>query len=272
MAPYFQSLSKNLNPNNFDWDKLDNYYIENTKISNENVDYLMNLFWIKSLFVIDDNFPKCENFRQLTSFNTNSTDGYKERVMYICDYKPTRYSNFIEVIDPNTYKVVDKSWNLKVSECWKKNKIKECNFIDRQFKEDIENIYTQEAYNSMIKYEFSQDFQSLKIWIDKSYDNSLVSETVPILIKQSFFPNWKAYGKDGKKVALYRTFPNLTISFLKDEITLKYEISTCEKISYLISFVSWIFVILIVVLMKIFPIKRFFNLKKLKKILNFFKT
>ncbi len=62
-------------------------------------------------------------------------------------------------------------------------------------------------------------------------------QDVPIIIKISYFPNWKAYSEN-KSIKIYRTSPNIMLIYGHGDITLKYELLTIDKISYTISIIT----------------------------------
>lgn len=67
---------------------------------------------------------------------------------------------------------------------------------------------------------------------------------VPILIKESYFPRWKAY-VNGEETQIYLTAPYLMTIVGNGEIELKYGMTFIDKLSYLISGLSLILVFLL---------------------------
>lgn len=57
---------------------------------------------------------------------------------------------------------------------------------------------------------------------------------VPVLIKYSYLPNWKAYS-NGEEIQIYEVAPSLMMIFSKGEITLEYRMLWMDKIGYLLS-------------------------------------
>ncbi|MBN2015573.1 hypothetical protein JW766_01960 [Candidatus Dojkabacteria bacterium] len=237
LAPYYQSLSKSLNPENFTWEKLDQKYIENKQVPEERTKYLMNLLWVKSLFVIDENFPNCENFKKISQFKSNSkNEGIRDIEMYICSYPYSLNSNLVEMVTEKP-KVVENNWNNAVDEWWISDNQEL--FTD---KEVVTN--TNIPVNFIPDVEFSDDYQ-------KVYISTGVNEEIPFLVKMSYFPKWKAYDKDGNRVEIYRTSPNLMIVPVNDKVTLKYETTIIEWVTFVISVISWSSLVVISVARKI---------------------
>jgi len=67
---------------------------------------------------------------------------------------------------------------------------------------------------------------------------------VPILVKISAFPNWKAY-QNGKELKIYMASPYLMLIYGKGEIELVYEKLLVDKISILLSGIGIILILLI---------------------------
>lgn len=226
LAPYFQSLSKSLNPDNFNWDELDQYYIENRQIPFKKTQYLMNVLWIKSLFTIDENFPGCNVFQHLTSFTTNSkAEGLVDRDMYICSYEPSRNSNFAHTLVQKP-KVASEKWQTALDDWWLSEDMEL--FVDREIQGEFQN-----EVSYLPDVQFSDDFQEVFL-------KTGVDEEQLVLVKMSYFPKWKAYDKEGNEVPIYRTSPNFMTLPVEEEVTLRYEMTRVEWASLIISVVSWI--------------------------------
>lgn len=76
------------------------------------------------------------------------------------------------------------------------------------------------------------------------------SNPVPILIKISFFPNWKAYEatNDGKKeIKIYRASPEIMLIYASGEVEMKYEKIFCDKIGEVLSLIGFLAIVFFVV-------------------------
>ncbi len=77
-----------------------------------------------------------------------------------------------------------------------------------------------------------------------------------ILLKESYFPNWNAYS-NGTKLKIYPAGPDLMYVFLPDgnssKVIFEYKISVVEKISWLITIVSFILIMIYLLEDIIFP-------------------
>lgn len=227
LAPYYQSLAKNINPDNYDWTALDQYYIENKQIPQEKVPFLMNLLWVNGLFTIDTNIPDCTDYKHISTFTTNTADdGRVTRDMYICSYQPTQNSNFAEVIYEKP-DVVQEDWNKAVEQWWTSDSSKLFT------SEEIPFSQTTTDYTIIPQVTFNNNYQSLHI-------STGVDEEVPVLIKMSYLPKWRAYDDEGNRVQIYRTSPNLMIVPVKGHVSLYYQMTQLEWMTLLISIVGWI--------------------------------
>jgi uncharacterized membrane protein len=65
---------------------------------------------------------------------------------------------------------------------------------------------------------------------------------VPIYIKISYFPKWKAY-QNGIETPIYKASPNFMIVYGKGEIELRYEETDIEKIGFLLSIIGLIWLV-----------------------------
>jgi hypothetical protein len=234
LAPYFQSLSKNMNTDIFNWEELDSYYIENKKLSEEKTNYLSNLLWVKYMFVIDKKYPEtCNLIKKISSFNTNTKDeGIVKRDINLCLYEPSRNSSIIEKINEKP-KIISSNWNKEIEKWWFSDET--ILYTDKEIPD-----FKSSAFIDRPKVEFRNNYK--EIYISK---NS--SEKAYYLLKLSFFPKWQAYDESGNKVNIYRTSPNLMIIPIKDYITLKYETTKIEHISNITSIISFLFLGILII-------------------------
>jgi hypothetical protein len=230
LAPYYQSLEKSLNPDNYDWEELDSNYLENYQVSEEKLSYLADLLWIKSVFTITTNFPNCSNYERVTSFKSNSLEeGVVKRDMYICTLGTPagrNQNNQAEVLDSKP-EFREGDWDENVGGWWKSNETSL--FTEKELSNEFEYTYSY----LVPEVEWANNYQSLKITTNNDKE-------LPILLKVSYFPNWKAKDSEGNEVEIYRISPNLMALPVKNEITLSYERSLLEKITLAISIASWL--------------------------------
>ena len=235
LAPYYQALSKNLDKDNYSWEELDNYFVENQQISDKKTRYLMDLLWVKYIFSIRDDFPQCDVFRPVTKFETRSNEeGLIERDMYLCRYKPSMDSEFVEVLEKKPDYFYG-NWSKKLDEWWLSES------TDLFSDTSISTIGEDDA---VFKVEFLDNHQEFKVEQDNLKSKSVV-------VKTSYFPNWKAYDKNGNEVQVFRISPNLLGVEITDEITFRYERSSVEVLTLLVSGLSWLGLIILIIFRKI---------------------
>ena len=235
LAPYFQNLAKNINPDNYNWEDLDSRYIENKRISETKADFLMNLMWVKNVFTIDNTYNKCSDFTYLDKFVTDSSSGVLERELYLCKYSNSSNSNFIQVIDSSP-QVINTDWDKKLSEWWLSD---EQTLFANTSITNIPNRENSENINNNLSYEWSSDYQTLTV-INSS------GLTVPILIKLNYFPNWRAYDKDNNELEVTRISPSFMSVNADELVTFKYTRSSIELIAIYFSLLSSIIIFIFV--------------------------
>lgn len=86
-----------------------------------------------------------------------------------------------------------------------------------------------------LKY-ISKNQDTIRFEVNSSYQ-------IPILVKISYFPKWKA-SADKKPINIYRASPNLMLVYAKGDIELKYEDMRFEIFLRYVSLISFIFLII----------------------------
>ncbi|MCX7999991.1 MAG: hypothetical protein N3A69_13740, partial [Leptospiraceae bacterium] len=72
------------------------------------------------------------------------------------------------------------------------------------------------------------------------------SNPVPILVKISFFPNWKAYeflGNEKKEIKIYRASPEIMLLYANGEVEMRYEKIWCDKFGEILSLIGLLVVL-----------------------------
>lgn len=115
--------------------------------------------------------------------------------------------------------------------------------------------------NKKIKVDYSESENNQEIYLDvKSY------EAVPILIRQNWFFNWRAYDSNGIELPIYIATPYSILIIGKGEITLKNEKTFIEILARLISTLTILFLIILYIYQEKTKIRKYFI--KLKKHIN----
>ncbi len=263
LAPYIQSLEKSLDSENYDWENLDQYYTENRKVPEKKTQFLLNLLWIKNAFVIDKDVNFCESTKSLTKkFTSNSQEkGLTERIIYLCKLKqqkqeesnnlqsanyklqlntdnssllaysssPIAQSSFLQILTTQP-QITTKPWDKTLHAWWFSND-------QTLFTDKLTNIKPQTSKKEFdykkLSYKWGEDFQTLTIKNENKKE-------LPVIVKVSYFPKWKAYDEAGNEKEITRISPNLMLLPVKDEVTLKYEKTSFETATLIISITSLI--------------------------------
>ncbi|PIN81611.1 hypothetical protein COV13_00705 [Candidatus Woesearchaeota archaeon CG10_big_fil_rev_8_21_14_0_10_32_9] len=139
----------------------------------------------------------------------------------------------------------------------KTNLIEPLNYSPRVVKGDWMNasvnwFMSEDIKNGIIAFEDVPDFvgtgsekvtiQNISELNDKIDFYVDSDKAVPLLIKISYFPNWKAYSA-GKALKTYRVSPNMILIYGKGEINLRYEPLFIDKISSIISIITLLWIL-----------------------------
>jgi len=65
---------------------------------------------------------------------------------------------------------------------------------------------------------------------------------VPVLVKISYFPNWKAYeikNEIKKEIPIYKASPAIMLVYAQDEVEMKYEDLWIDKLGKVISLITF---------------------------------
>ncbi|MEK6825236.1 MAG: hypothetical protein AABY00_00445 [Nanoarchaeota archaeon] len=135
-------------------------------------------------------------------------------------YRAYRVGNasLIEVVKTPLRVVDNASWKEEVLTWFFSSAIREELLVDQRIsyipaeKQDWAEILEQSP---------RQDFIRFRIHAEHA---------VPVLIKISYFPNWKAYA-NGKEIKVYRAAPDLILVYAKGDIELRYESLIIDRMS-----------------------------------------
>ncbi|MEM4634019.1 MAG: hypothetical protein QW275_02595, partial [Candidatus Anstonellaceae archaeon] len=92
----------------------------------------------------------------------------------------------------------------------------------------FESGSTQIMYDSCKEVEYSEDDAKNAAVKVKEYSNGRIlldinaPSPVPVLVKEAYDQDWKAYGSDGKELQIYKATPQLMMVFAKGQVLLKY--------------------------------------------------
>ena len=132
-------------------------------------------------------------------------------------------SEFVEVLEKKPDYFYG-NWSKKLDEWWLSES------TDLFSDTSISTIGEDDA---VFKVEFLDNHQEFKVEQDNLKSKSVV-------VKTSYFPNWRAYDKNGNEVQVFRISPNLLGVEITDEIRFRYERSTVEVSTLVLSGLSWL--------------------------------
>ena len=154
----------------------------------------------------------------------------------------TKYFNIQKVSDSNLFEVVnlplkpiEGSWDAEVKRWWtSKGTVKNLPYLTNG--EKLPKLSVKELENTRVKLlNTNKNQTNYKLRID-SYNS------VPILAKISYFPYWKAFGKEGKEIPIYQAAPNLIVFAARGEVELVYNEPIINRVALFISLISWVIV------------------------------
>jgi len=211
---------------------VDEWYIpqEDTKVD-ELLPYQLDIFNINYLVSF---YKKLESWKVVK--NVTQVNGWQ---FYLYD---VGNSSLIEVLDYRPQVLMTEQWGLETTMWFLSDWIKEGVIVN-------ENVpgYVGNSSNTVEILEMSPTQEYIKFKVN-------ATEPVPVLIKISAFPNWKAY-QNGEELKIYLASPYLMLVYGYGEIELKYEMLFVDKISCAISIIGIIALALLI----------YFEIKKNKR-------
>ncbi len=135
----------------------------------------------------------------------------------IIDFQNNAYylyhlSNFslVEILNSKPTQITSDNWDDKVATWFLSKEVKETILVDEKVPE-----YLGKPNDSIEILNISKRQDYLKLQVNSS-------DKVPILVKISYFPNWKAY-ENGKEIKIYKASPYLMLVYGTGIIELKYK-------------------------------------------------
>ncbi len=175
---------------------------------------LFNINYAFSFYKAEESW---ESLKQITFFNNKLHDEFKR---YIYEVYRVSSSSIIEVLN-YTPRVVEQNWEAEV------NKWFLSEAVDNVLVSEKVPNYVGTGRETVELLEVSERQDYLRFRVDSP-------EPVPILIKISEFPNWRAY-QDGARIKIYRASPYLMLVYGHGEIELNFSRQWYEIISIIIS-------------------------------------
>ncbi|MFT4304392.1 MAG: hypothetical protein ACMXYG_07535 [Candidatus Woesearchaeota archaeon] len=201
---------------------------------------------------VEINLTNLEKYskRQFKLLNINYVVGLNKSQEYweliqenVSFYNYTDFNNNSNVSIYNLYKVANSSLFEIIT---KKPKIVN---KDDFFNISHTTLFSKEILNNLVVYENIPNYigkgdENITI-IKKSPNHTYFrinvdsDSFVPILFKMSYYPNWKVY-QNGNRIKTYEVSPSFILFYGYGEIEIKYENTLINKISNIISIISWL--------------------------------
>ncbi len=179
---------------------------------NGRIPYYLNLFGINYIVSRDNKLKSRVIEKNIITFRNNTYNLYR-----------VGNSSMIEVLNYAPV-AVRENWDKKV--------------VDWVFSEEYNKIFVD---GDVPGYIGTGKEQIGEISKTKNYHKvrfEVKSEhPVPILVKVSYFPNWKAYA-NGKEIRVYKASPYLMLIYGNGEIELKYEKLLVDRLGYLFTLIG----------------------------------
>ncbi|MEM3122390.1 MAG: hypothetical protein QXH60_03035, partial [Candidatus Pacearchaeota archaeon] len=221
----------------------DDYLIsKNETVVQEILPYQFNLMNINYVVTFYKRSDKWEDIKRISFFT--SYDGTKLERFYYDLYKVSN-SSLIEILNYTPKVISDENWDYEVAKWSLSENIKNGVLVN----EPVPNLVGTGKEKVAIL-EMSPTQEHIKFSVESDKD-------VPILIKISEFPNWKAY-VNGKETKIYRASPYIMLIYGKGMIELKYETTWSDNLGNAISIITIILLIYLI-------IKHGKNNKKIRK-------
>jgi hypothetical protein len=182
-------------------------------------------------YVVSKNqiLPEWKDFGKIVSFYFWQPDKeFMEKYTYHI-YKANE-SSLIQVLDYAPKNYLGKDWDLEVINWFGNKNMRRNIFING--KENMQPGFGSEVIRILEK---SPTMDRIKFFVESE-------KRVPIYIKISYFPKWKAY-QNGIETPIYKASPNFMIVYGKGEIELRYEETDIEKIGFLLSIIGLIWLV-----------------------------
>lgn len=232
------NLEKEIDKNSLAWGNYIHYDLltNNSNKSAEILPYQFNLFnvnYVVSFHNSSNNLTKeWKELEKVTTFISPAT------LLELYDYTLYKVGNssLIEVLDykPRMVNLTNATWYYASMRWFLSEDIKKGTLVNEEVPD---SIGTGKEKVDILNISKRQDYIKFKVYSDKD---------VPILIKISEFPNWRAYS-NGKKLKIYRASPYLMLVYSNGEIELKYEKIFSDKLGEWLSILGLIIFVFLMI-------------------------
>jgi hypothetical protein len=237
---FFAGVLTHINPREFNWGTTS---LKGEKIDPENLDNLFNLLGVSSIITTEKINPEV-NYLKKELVGSQDINYSKQKILWFDTSYKTNKSNIYyytlkekERVEPLIY-VPD----FYLGDDWKK--------FSAGYLANYSRVVTNEqlvdvSTNPLAKItNFSRTTNKISFFVDSNV-------TVPVLIKESFFPKWKAY-VNGKPTKIYIATPYFMLIPAKGNIELVFEKDIYDQFSILISILFGVIVLFYIIFQRFF--------------------
>ncbi|MEK6927825.1 MAG: hypothetical protein AABX11_05325 [Nanoarchaeota archaeon] len=193
---------------------LDSELIDVNNFTNEKIEYELNILGINKV-IGDAQFEYGLQSEEIFTLNNES--------YYVYEFNQ---SNLIEIWDKNISLINDSAnKDEEIGKWFLGDNVSDEILIMKEFPE-----YDLKGTEKVVLDSVSGDKKEIRFRIESEKE-------IPVIIKQSYFPNWKAYS-DGKAIKIYEVSPSFMMVFAKGEIELRYENRFVDILGLILSLVG----------------------------------
>jgi len=196
-----------------------------TSANPNNLESYLRLFNIN--YVLGTRIPQHYSFLKPTPIEVKQSGILRSHGLPFRLYKLSHPSNLVEVLNYQP-KTVRDNWDGEIDKWWKGDSIGSVLVYSQQPLPKL--VGTGREKVEILEYPERGD---------RIRFNVIAQHDVPILIKISYFPNWRAF-MNGRQIKIYKASPYLMLVYGHGIIDLRYERPTYEKLGYLVSIASLI--------------------------------
>jgi hypothetical protein len=217
-APYVESLKISMAEEKVKEEP----FIETKTVDKQRINTLLGLFGVNYLVGLNSN-----PFYSIGSVQINGKTEFLNAGI-VSENSP------VEIIHI-PLRAINKDWNREVENWWlEKGDVKDLPYFAQSKKLNLPS-----ADKLASAWIVSENINKTGTKIDLQIDSK---EKVPVLIKISYFPYWKAY-ENGKEIPIYRAAPNLMLISAIGKVSLEYKEPVWTKLLYLVSAVTLLAII-----------------------------
>jgi len=200
----------------------------------------LELLGIKYVVSKNQAMPEWKDLGKIVSFYFWEP-GKQFMEKYTYNIYKTNESSLFQILDYAPKNYLGNDWDSEVIKWFGNENMQKNIFINGK-----ENMEPGSGSETIRMIEKTPTMERIKFFVESK-------NKVPIYIKISYFPKWKAY-QNGVEIPIYKASPNFMVVYGMGEIELRYEETEIEKIAVLLSIIGLVWLGLAI-------LKKFFEFK-----------